>query len=274
MKHWYSRLGIPIQSASGEATFKTAFGEGAKTIAPTIPATAIWAVVTAVAMIAAGMPAFYVILINLTVYAASAQLTVLTMLMLHSPLFVIWAAASVVNLRFVIFSAALKPYFRHLKLPQRMFYGYLNGDMNSMLFNYRYRNEVAAPVTAEQAGFFLGMAAINYSSWQIATWVGVALASMVPQAWGLELAASLTLLVLVIKGVEHWAGVVGCVVAGLTAVAFQFLPYKLWVIVAIVFGVAAALVVESVWPNAYLRHRGQPKDKTNVMTNQSTEEAV
>ena len=38
--------------------------------------------------------------------------------------------------------------------------------------------------------------------------------------------------------VDNWAGVAGCVVAALTAVYFHDLPNKLWVLVAIVVGVA------------------------------------
>ena len=67
-------------------------------------------------------------------------------------------------------------------------------------------------------------------------------------------AAALTLLILIIKMVDNWAGVAGCVVAALTAVYFHDLPNKLWVLVAIVIGVAVALIVERFLPNMPLRH--------------------
>ena len=53
--------------------------EGFGLLLPTIPAMIIWAVVTAVAMVAAGLSPFYVLLINVLVYAGSAQLAVLSM---------------------------------------------------------------------------------------------------------------------------------------------------------------------------------------------------
>ena len=80
-------------------------------------------------------------------------------------------------------------------------------------------------------------------------------ASVIPATWGLELAAALTLLVLIIKGVEHWAGVAGCTVAAVTAVLLQSMPYKLWVLVAIIAGVAVALIIETVFPNGYLKSK-------------------
>lgn len=255
MQRIYRMIGVQIHSDEQRDEFKAGLNEGIKTILPTTPAMLIWAVVTAVAMVAAGMPWYYVLLANLVVYAASAQLTVLTMLIAQAPLPIIWLAAAVVNLRFVIFSANLQLYFRHLNLPQRLLYGFLNTDIGSMLFSFRYRNQTAQSATLEQTGFYFGINCVNWLSWQLGCVAGILLASQVPAAWGLDLAAALTLLVLIIKGVEHWAGVAGCAVAAVSAVLLQFLPYKLWVLVAIVAGVAVALLVESLVPQGYLKRR-------------------
>jgi predicted branched-subunit amino acid permease len=251
---------IKPQSDAQRSQVSATLQDGVKTIAPTLPAMAVWAVVTAVAMIAAGMPAPYVILINLVVYAASAQLTVLGMMMLHSPLAVVWLAAAAVNLRFVIFSAALKPYFCGFNLRQRLLYGFLSADMNSMLFQFRYRNQAAANANIEQKSFFVGMSLVNYMVWQLGVWTGVVFASAVPTSWGLELAGTLTLLALVIKACEHLAMVVGVIVAAAAAIAFQFLEYRLWVVVAIVAGVLAAMLTETVFPKAFLKWPNQSKN--------------
>jgi predicted branched-subunit amino acid permease len=250
-------FGVKLDGHAQKLEFDAAMREGVQTIGGTIPATLIWAVVTAAAMIGAGMPPAYVVLTNLVVYAASAQLAALAMLIAGAPMVMIWLTACVVNLRFVIFSAALKPYFHHLPLKHRWLYGFLNGDINSMLFNHRYRQEVPAKATVQQTGFFLGMALTNYVAWQIGTVAGVLLASLIPSEWGLKLAAALTLLVLVIKIVDHWAAVVGCVVTALVALSFRFLPFNLWIFVAIIVGVGAALTVETVWPNGYLNKKAR-----------------
>lgn len=246
---WFS-INIEDQPELSIATEN--FRKGLKNITPTLPATLIWAVVTAVAMISAGLSPFYVVLINIVVYAASAQLTVLSMLLLQAPMPIIWLAAAAVNLRFVIFSASIRPYFRHLPLKQRLVLGFVNGDINSMLFGHEFRDDNPAPAKPEQTGFFLGLAIPNYLTWQVGTWLGVIFASFIPAQWGLQLAAALTLLVLILKSVDHWASVAGSLSAALVAVSLQFLPYKLWVIIAILVGVASALMVETLWPNAYL----------------------
>ncbi|MGL4767179.1 MAG: AzlC family ABC transporter permease [Formosimonas sp.] len=260
MQWLYRIIGVKVQTQTQYEELKAGFEDGTKTILPSLLAMMIWAVVTAVAMVAAGMPWYYVLITNVIVYAASAQLAVLTMLMVQAPLPIIWLAASVVNLRFVIFSANLKFYFRHLNVWQRLMYGFLHTDIGSMLFAFRYRNQTPIPATLEQTGFYFGLNAPNWLSWQIGCVIGVLLASALPMTWGLDLAASLTLLVLVIKGVEHWAGVASCVVAALSAVFLQFLPFKLWVFAAIILGVATALLVEFVAPNAFIKPRPQAEE--------------
>lgn len=247
---WFS---IDVKDSAELNAAQASFREGLKSIVPTIPATLIWSMVTGVAMISAGLSPFYVLLINMVVYGASAQLTVLSMLMLQAPMPIIWMAAAAVNLRFVIFSASIRPYFRHLGLKQRLVLGFVNGDINSMLFNHHFRHEQPVPARAAHLGFSIGLAIPNYTAWQVGTCLGIVFASFIPVEWGLQLAAALTLLVLILKSVEHWAAVAGSVVAALVAISCQFLPYKFWVIAAIFSGVFAALCVESLWPNGYLR---------------------
>lgn len=253
MKKLYKLFGLTIHSDSDVQEANSALRSGVMVILAATPANFIWAAVTAVAMVTAGLPVGYVILINLLVYAASAQLTVLSMLVLQAPLLIIWLSAMLVNLRFVIFSAGLKPFFRHLSLPRRFMYGFMNGDMNAMLFSFRYRNTVPSKATNEQMAFFAGMGLLNYIVWQLGILIGSLFASVIPITWGLELAGSLTLLALIIKGLDHWAGVVGCLIAAACAVSLQILPFKLWVLVAIVAGVLAALLIETLFPNGHLK---------------------
>ena len=251
-----SFFGLHFDDSEQRTEILSAMREGFDALLPTTPATFIWGLVTAVAMVSAGLSPAYTMLINVVVYAGSAQLAVLSLLVAHAPLWVVWLTAAMVNVRFVIFSGAIKPYFRHLSLRERLLFGFLNGDINCMLFTHRYRSLDGAnppPANLEQRSFFVGMALTNFVFWQIGIVFGIALASVVPTEWGLQLAAALTLLILIIKMVDNWAGVAGCVVAALTAVYFHDLPNKLWVLVAIVVGVAVALVVERFLPNMPLR---------------------
>lgn len=249
-------LNLPRQDASERARLKACMREGANVFAPSASAMLIWAVVTAAAMVGVGLSPIYVLLINATVYAASAQLAVLSMLMLGAgavSMPMIWLTAFVVNLRFVFFSGSIKPFFRHLPLRIRLLYGFLNTDLTLMVFLNHFKGQKEAPATSEQQALFFGLTASCYVVWQTGSLLGVLLAAVVPKDWGLSLAASLTMLVLIVKMVDNWAGLLGCVSAALTAVFVHDLPHKLWVVCAIAVGVTVAVLAETWFPSKQLR---------------------
>ena len=85
------------------------FRRGVKDMAEVSPGVAAWALVTGVAMVKAGLGVPLALFMSFTVYAGSAQLAALPLMAVGAPLWVIWATAVCVNLRFVIFSAQLRP---------------------------------------------------------------------------------------------------------------------------------------------------------------------
>ena len=234
--------------------------EGFAMLLPTIPAMLVWAIVTAVAMVAAGLPAGYVILINWLVYAGSAQLAVLSMLVLGASLPLILLTAFIVNLRFVVFSGTTKPFFRGLPLRFRLLYGFLTGDVPLMIFLNRFKNgpaDARMGADVQQKAIFIGLGLANLVAWQIGVLLGVVLASFVPSDWGLALVASLTLLILIVKMVDNWPALAGCVASSLTAVFLHGLPNKLWDVCAIVVGVVVAMFAEIIGPKLW--PQGWPK---------------
>lgn len=239
------------EDAGRRAEAIAALKEGFGLLIPTIPAMIVWAIVTAVAMIAAGLSPFYVLLINLLVYAGSAQLAVLSMLVLGAHLPLIWLTAFVVNLRFVVFSGTTKPFFRGLPLRFRLLYGFLTGDVPLMVFLNHFKHTPSDAVQGadvRQKGVFIGLGLANWVAWQAGVVVGIALASMIPNDWGLSLVAALTLLVLIVKMVDSWPALAGCIAAALTAIFLHDLPNKLWVFCAIVVGVLVAMLAETIGP--------------------------
>ena len=97
-----------------------AFAEGFRALLPTMLGIGAWALVTGVAMVKAGMSVPLALFMSFTVYAGSAQLAILPLLMVGAPLWVVWFTAACVNLRFVILSSMWRTYFGHLRLPHRM----------------------------------------------------------------------------------------------------------------------------------------------------------
>lgn len=203
---------------------------------------AAWGLVTGVAMVKSGMPPLVAITMSLLVFAGSAQLAAVPLMAAGAPIWVIWAAATCVNLRFVIFSAVWRPYFMHLPRRQRCVLGYFSGDVNYVLFMKRFPEPQPSP---EQLPYFWGGVATNWIAWQVPSIAGIVLAHAVPTEWGLGFAGVLALLGVAASLLNDRATWVSAGVAGAAAVAAYALPLKLNIVVAIAAAVAAGLSVEA-----------------------------
>jgi branched chain amino acid efflux pump len=204
-----------------------------------------WALVTGVAMIKSGLTLPLAMLMSLAVYAGSAQLAALPLIAAGAPLWVIWATAACMNLRFVIFSAHWRKYFGQLPRARRLALMYLTADLNYVLFIRRFPDGKPAP---EQLPYLLGSIAWSWLSWQIPALVGIALGDRVPTEWELGFAGVLALLGLAystLSGRNSW---IAGLVAAAAAVAAFALPLKLNVVVGIAVGVAVGVLLDRGWP--------------------------
>lgn len=224
---------------------RRSFAAGLRAVAPALLALVVWGLVTGVAMIKSGMKPLEAIGMSLTVFAGSAQLAVLPLVATGAPVWVVIVTALVINLRFVIFSASLYPYFRSFPLHKRMFLGYMTADLGAALFMARYAHAPAdARGSTEQVWFLLGIVAGAWVTWQASSIAGVILSEGIPGQWGLEFAAILALIAVTVPMVSSAPVLAGALASAAVAVIAFDLPYKLGLVAAVLAGVVVAMVAE------------------------------
>ena len=217
------------------------FRRGAREMLVMAPGIGAWGLVTGVAMVKGGLSVPLAVFMSLAVYAGSAQLAALPLLAAGAPMWVIWAAAFCVNLRFVIYSAQWRWYFGHLPRGRRVALTYLAADINYALFIKAWPEPEPRPGQVE---YFVSGAVVVWIGWQIPSIVGIVLADVIPPAWGLGFAGTLALIGLTCSLLVDRATWICAAVAGLAAVAAYALPYKLHIVVAVAAAVAAGLLME------------------------------
>lgn len=109
--------------------------------------------VTGVAMAKSGLALPVALAISLLVFSSAPQLACLPLILAGAPVWVIFATACVLNMRFVVFSAYWRPYFAHLGRGRRIGLAYLAGDPILAAMIRRYPQPAPG-----QVGFFLGAA--------------------------------------------------------------------------------------------------------------------
>jgi predicted branched-subunit amino acid permease len=202
---------------------------------------AAWGLITGVTMVKSGLGVPLSLLMSLLVYAGSAQLAVLPLLTGGAPIWVAWATAICVNLRFVIFSAQWRPYFAGFPRGQRARMSYFTADLNYVVFMHRFPKPEPSP---EQVPYFWGGAVINWFSWQIPSVAGILLGDAIPTSWGMGFAGTVALIGLMCSLLVDRPSFVAAAVAGCAAVAAYALPLKLNIVVAIASAVAIGMVID------------------------------
>jgi predicted branched-subunit amino acid permease len=215
--------------------------EGLKVGTPTLFGIGAWGLVVGIAMVKSGLTVPQALGMTLIVFAGSAQLASLPLIAAHAPIWVIFATAFVVNLRFVIFSALLAPHFSHLPWQKRLMLGYVSGDMTVALFLQRFPSEEPQ---LGKLSYLKGLMYPNWISWQVGSIAGIFLGSTVPAEWGLGFAGTLAILCVMIPLIAGRPALCGVLVAGAVAVLAVGLPYKLGLLLAVLVGMLTSMAVE------------------------------
>jgi predicted branched-subunit amino acid permease len=215
--------------------------EGVRAGLPSLFGIAAWGLVVGVAMVKSGLTVPQALGMTLLVFAGSAQLASLPLIVAGAPIWVVFATALMVNLRFVIFSALLAPHFAHLPWKKRVMLGYTAGDLTVAIFLQRFPTEQPAP---GKVSYLKGLLIPNWTAWQVGSIAGVFLGSAVPAEWGLGFAGSLAILCLLVPMVMNSAALCGVLVASATALLAFGLPYKLGLLVAVLLGMASSMFVQ------------------------------
>jgi predicted branched-subunit amino acid permease len=204
-----------------------------------------WGLVAGIAMSKAGLGAAFAVAMSLFVFAGSAQLAALPLMVQGAPLWVIWATALCVNLRFIIFSAGWRPYFQTLSRPKRLFVTYFTVDFTYIAFMRRFPRP--GDLRAQLA-YVAGNATVSWIAWQAMTVLGVVLADVIPERWGLGFAGSLALLGITASLLVDGTTRVAAAVAACAAFAAFALPFHLNIVVAIAAAMAVGVLIDHVVP--------------------------
>jgi predicted branched-subunit amino acid permease len=209
---------------------------------PVLIGTVPFGFVAGVVSLASGLDAAQALVLSLLSFSGVAQLVACQLIATDAPVTVVVLAASVVSLRFLMYSAALAPRLAHLDVRWRALLAWLMTDQSFASTMKRY----SEPRDAAHAHWhFLGSAATLYVSWQCAVIVGIVAGAQVPAGWSLDFAVVLTFIALLVPAVRTRADLAAAAVAAAIALVAAGLPFRLSLVVASIAGIAAGLALEA-----------------------------
>ena len=200
-----------------------------------------WALVVGMAMSSAGFTPLQAIGMSLIVFAGTAQLGTLPLIVAAAPLWLIGLTALALNLRFIIFSAALAPAFQGVRAPLRWLASYLLTD-GVFVTCLEPLNQHSDP--RWRLGFYLAPSLWAWILWQVFVLLGIYAAGVVPKAWSLEFMANIALIMLLVPMAKVRPMLVAALVGGLSATLLHDMPLRLGVVAGICLGIAAGFAAE------------------------------
>jgi predicted branched-subunit amino acid permease len=196
--------------------------------------------VTGVAMVAGGIPPPDAMAMSIVVYAGASMLAATQLVAAGTPLAVILLTVFFINLRFMMYSAALRPHLAALPLRWKLAAGYLLADNAFGLSVARFTEH---PERAGKLGYFLGAALPVWIVWQLAVGAGILVGAGLPAQWRLEFAAPLAFIALTVPLLRSRAMAGAALAAAMTAIAAHGLPMRLSLAAAAVVGIAAGMLL-------------------------------
>ncbi len=177
------------------------------------------------------------------VFAGSSQFIAVGMVALNAPVPIIILTTFVVNLRHMLYSAALLPWLKKLPQKWRIPLAFWLTDETFAVTVVRYNEDDPSPYKHWfQLGSSLGM----YLNWQLWCALGLFLGGRIQDAanWGLDFAMPVAFIGMTIPFVKD-SPALGCViVAGAVSLVTGGLPYKLGLIAAAMAGILAGLLLD------------------------------
>jgi 4-azaleucine resistance transporter AzlC len=238
-----------------QPTRQSEFWRGARTEAPILLGTVPFGIIYGIIAVQSGIPPQIVFAMSSIVFAGSAQVIGAELITGSVPALVVLITTFIVNLRHALYSASLQPFVKHLSPLWKIGLAYLLTDEAYVVAIAHY-TDPDAPELRYKHWYYLGAGLLLWSSWQVATFIGVFFSSQLSAeslniGFPLEFALPLTFIALVVPALRDRPAVLAAAAAGLTAVVVSLLEirfgsnYRLSLLTAALVGVVVGVLAEN-----------------------------
>ena len=239
---------LPISGAN-DFIMRQAVRDSTPLFIPAIP----FALVLGVAITESAMPTGIAWSTNLFIFAGAAQLATVSLAATATWLTLV-ATAAAINLRHVMYSAALAPRFGDQPRWFRWVGPYFLIDQTFALVSARTR--LSADTWRR---YYLTVGTFFFVLWNIAVVAGMVVGSSIPSEWRLDVAPAVMFAGLVVLGLTNWPGVVAAITGAALCFVSLGVPNNGGILIGAMSGVAAGYIADVVLDGRNLSTRGFPQ---------------
>jgi predicted branched-subunit amino acid permease len=219
---------------------RTAALAGARTIAPLAVAVFPFGLVYGVLVAQSSVPDWVGGLASILVIAGASQIALVDLIDRDAPFLVAVATALIINLRMVLYSAALAPAYSAFSRTWRYGLASVIVDQTTVTALAYFEREKDPRA---RRWWIVGASALFIGSWVLGTWTGIVSGAGIPDGIELGFAIPLTFLALLVPALKGRPDVAAAVIATVAVVVAAPLPFSLGLPIGAAVGVASGMAV-------------------------------
>ncbi len=165
---------------------------------------------------------------NVFVYAGAAQLAAIDLMTRNALGIVVIISGLVINLRFLLYSAAMSPYLQNSGFISKFFAAHLLTDQSYAVMS---ANQDKLPTNKNAVAFYFGASLCMILVWQLSVVAGFIFGNFAPASWGLDYGVPLSFVALLIPTLKNKKYVFVAAFSAGVSVLLYSLPFKVGLIV-------------------------------------------
>ena len=216
------------------------FLKGIKDVSPLMIPVVPFGIIFGVLAIELGFNGYTTMGMSIIIFGGASQIIFLQLFSAGASSLIILSSVGAVNSRHLLYGAVLSEHLSDLKLSWKIIISYFLVDQA-----FAVSNSYLKKSNNENKHFHLFGAGVTcWTIWQITTFIGIILGSVIPDKLGLTFAIPLTFLALLINDFRKLINVIVILVSGIIAtLGYQVIPFKAYVIVASLSGLIVAFIL-------------------------------
>jgi len=221
---------------------KTAIAKGFWDMLPLNLAVIPWGILCGSLAVQSGFSPLEAQLMSLLVFAGSAQLVAIELIVGNASLITILVTTFIISARHFLYGLSVRHKLIDKPLKWRLSLGFLLTD-ELFAFSHHsraYQGKIRLVYALVAGGSF-------YIAWNIWTLIGVVAGAMLPDLTqlGLDFAIASIFIALVIPSITNWPTLFACLASAVSIVVFKLWQVELGLIFAALFGMSVGYVLES-----------------------------
>lgn len=216
------------------------FRRGFKSMLPIVPGIIPFGAVMGTVSADAQMSFLQTVLMNVFVFAGASQIAAVELMKHQAAIWVVVATGLIINLRFLLYSAALSPVVQREPFLKKLFSAFCLTDQSYAVMS---AEQDKFKTNHEAIQFYIGSCVCMLIAWHSSVVAGFVFGNFAPKSISLDYAIPLSFVALLIPTLKNYKYILVAVFSSLVSLLLNNLPYRTGLMATALLGIVLAYLL-------------------------------